>query len=148
MTAFGTKLSAKTLLAGEATGDIAVLDEPLSFWGGFDVAKGKIVDQNHPQVNKILSNKILVMPSGRGSSSASSILAESLRRKTGPLAVVLKEADAILVLGAMVAKELYAVGCPVVQVNENDWEDLRKCKSLSVIASENGEAELQLSFEP
>lgn len=83
----------RALLAGAAAGSALVLDEPLSFWGGLDPGTGKIVDQRHPQVGTAISGRVLVMPSGRGSSSSSSVLAESLRAGTGPAAVLLREPD-------------------------------------------------------
>ncbi len=54
------------------------------------------------------------MPHGRGSSSSSAILAEALRLGTGPAAIVLDENDSILVVGALVARELYEASCPIV----------------------------------
>ncbi len=56
------------------------------------------------------------MPAGRGSSSSSSVLAESLRLGTGPAAIVLSERDVIIAVGAIAAFELYGVVCPVVVV--------------------------------
>jgi uncharacterized protein len=55
-----------------------------------------------------------VMPSGRGSSSSSSVLAEAIRLGTAPLAILLAEPDNILVLGALVAGYLYDRTCPIV----------------------------------
>jgi len=57
---------------------------------------------------------VLVMPVGKGSSSASSILLEAVRLGTAPAAIVLAEPDAILALGAAVARELYGVSPAVV----------------------------------
>jgi predicted aconitase with swiveling domain len=57
---------------------------------------------------------VLVMPGGRGSSSSSSVLAETLRRGTGPVALVLSAADPILTVGAIVAEALYGIRCPIV----------------------------------
>ena len=34
------------LHGGEAAGELLVLDEPLSFWGGFDPQTGEIIDQH------------------------------------------------------------------------------------------------------
>ena len=66
---------ARTLVAGTAEGRALVLDEPLSFWGGIDPANGDIIDGRHPQHGANVAGRILVMPSGRGSSSSSSVLA-------------------------------------------------------------------------
>ena len=105
---------ARTLVPGTAEGRALVLDEPLSFWGGVDPETGDITDVRHPQHGVSVTGRILVMPSGRGSSSSSSVLAESIRAGTAPAAIVLGEADPILALGAIVARELYGKVIPVV----------------------------------
>jgi predicted aconitase with swiveling domain len=105
---------AQVLVPGTATGPAVVLEEPLSFWGGFDPATGRLVDPHHPQVGAALAGCVLVMPAGRGSSSSSSVLAEAVRAGTAPAAVVLGEPDPIVALGAIVAEELYGAGPPVV----------------------------------
>jgi len=107
---------ARTLVAGDAQGSALVLDEPLSFWGGVDPATGDIVDVHHPQRDANVAGRVLVMPSGRGSSSSSSVLAEAIRAGTAPVAIVLLEPDPILALGAIVARELYGRTIPVVVV--------------------------------
>ena len=104
----------RTLVAGTAEGRALVLDEPLSFWGGVDPETGDITDVRHPQHGASVTGRILVMPSGRGSSSSSSVLAESIRAGTAPAAIVLGEADPILALAAIVARELYGRVTPVV----------------------------------
>ena len=105
---------ARTLVAGEARGPALVLDEPLSFWGGVDPATGDIVDVHHPQRDANVAGHILFMPSGRGSSSSSSVLAEAIRAGPSPIAIVLTEPDPLLALGAIVARELYGRTIPVV----------------------------------
>lgn len=105
---------ARTLVAGEASGTALVLDEALSFWGGVDPATGEIVDARHPQRGANVAGRVLVMPSGRGSSSSSSVLAEAIRIGTAPAAIVLVEPDPIIALGSIVARELYGIAVPVV----------------------------------
>lgn len=106
--------SARALAPGLATGEVLVLAEPLSFWGGLDPETGTLIDAHHPQVGASLTATVLVMRSGRGSSSSSYVLAEAIRAGTAPAAVVLAEADPIVVLGAIVAQELYGISLPVV----------------------------------
>ena len=105
---------ARTLVAGTAEGRALVLGEPLSFWGGVDPATGDVIDARHAQHGANVAGAILVMPSGRGSSSSSSVLAEAIRAGTPPTAIVLGEADPILALGAIVARELYGLTMPIV----------------------------------
>lgn len=126
-------LTGLTLHAGSARGEVLHLDAPLSFWGGTD-RDGRIIDAHHPQHGVSVTGRVLVMTSGRGSSSSSYVLAEQLRRGTGPAAVVLAEADAIIALGAIVADELYSLATPVVQVAGNDLEALQSGVMVTVSA--------------
>lgn len=104
----------RTLAPGRAEGVALVLDGPLSFWGGIETETGRLKDVHHPQHDAIVTGRILVLPSGRGSSSSSSVLAETIRLGTGPAAIVLGESDPILALAAIVARELYGAEVPVV----------------------------------
>ena len=112
-------LAGRVLLAGEAAGSALVLEAPLSLWGGMDPRTGRISDHHHPQLGATITGKILVMPSGRGSSSSSSVLAEAIRLGTAPLAILLAEPDEILVLGALVAEYLYERTCPILALPES-----------------------------
>ncbi len=107
-------MPARALVDGSATGFAIVLDEPLSFWGGMDPGTGRVIDRRHPQAGAELAGRVLLMPSGRGSSSSSSVLAEAIRAGTSPAAIVLLEPDPIVALGAVVARELYGRTVPVV----------------------------------
>jgi predicted aconitase with swiveling domain len=102
------------VVSGSASGPALVLDEPLSLWGGLDALTGIIIDQRHPQRGVCISGTVVFMASGRGSSSASSVLAEAVRLGTAPVAFVLRESDEILALGSFVAEEMYGLGTPVV----------------------------------
>lgn len=102
-----------------------VLDEPLSFWGGINPGTGEVVDHRHPQLGAIVSDQVLVMPSGRGSSSSSSVLLESIRLGTAPAAIVVKIADPILVLSSIVADELYSRCLPVVTVPPSVYASIK-----------------------
>ena len=111
----------RELVAGGTSGPVVVLDEGLSFWGGFDPLTGRIVDRSHPQFGRRLTGALVCMPHGRGSSSSSSVLAESLRLGTGPAGLILSEPDQILVIGSLVAKMLYDVSCPIWVADPSEW---------------------------
>ncbi len=110
---------AHILVDGQASGPALVLAHALSLWGGLDPETGEIIDQRHPNLGDNVAGKVLVLPIGRGSSSASSILLEAVRQGKAPAAIVLAETDAILALGAAVAREMYDQA-PVVVVVEPD----------------------------
>lgn len=101
------------VVAGEAQGELVVLDEPLSLWGGFDPETGEIIDTSHPQTGVGLSGRIVAMPHGRGSSSSSAVLAEAMRLGTAPAGFLLAVPDGILSAGSIVGAMLYGVSCPI-----------------------------------
>lgn len=107
-------MEGRILVEGHATGPALVLAEPISLWGGLDPATGEIVEANHPQRGSVVTGTILVMPSGRGSSSSATVLAEAIRAGTAPAGIVLGEPDDIIVIGALVAAELYGIAIPVI----------------------------------
>ncbi|MFN8445944.1 MAG: DUF126 domain-containing protein [Caldilineaceae bacterium] len=106
-------LDAATLQPTTVEGEVVRI-APLSFWGGVDSSSGRIIDPHHPDCGLILTGKIVLMPRARGSSSSSSVLAECIRRGTAPRAIVLEEADPIILIGALVAEELYGLHMPVL----------------------------------
>ena len=109
-------IKGRVLVDGTASGAILRADEPLSFWGGLDSETGAIIDRRHPQAGAIVTGRILVMPSGRGSSSSSSVLAEAIRAGMAPAGIVMQTADGIVALGALVAAELYGTSIPVIVI--------------------------------
>ena len=117
-------IEGRALVEGDASGIVLRLEEPLSFWGGLDPATGRIVDRRHPTFGKSVKGRILAMPSGRGSSSSSSVLAEAIRAQTGPAGIVMTLPDGIVALGAMVAAELYGVVVPVMVVAPQIFESI------------------------
>jgi predicted aconitase with swiveling domain len=117
MTGPGPDLTARTLHPGTGAGEVLLLSEPLSLWGGSDPETGRITDKRHPQYGETLAGRVLVMPASRGSSSSASVLAEQLRRGVGPAAIIVGTVDTIVAVGALVAHELYTVDVPVVHLD-------------------------------
>ena len=102
------------MVGGTARGELLVLDQPLSLWGGLDPETGLITDVHHPQLGAELRGKIVSMAHGRGSSSASAILSEAMRQGNAPAGLILNEPDPILMIGSLVGRHLYDVECPIV----------------------------------
>jgi predicted aconitase with swiveling domain len=124
----------RTLVGGRASGVVLVLEEPLSFWGGLDPETGTLIDTHHPQRGAVLTDRILVMPSGRGSSSSSYVLAESIRAGRAPAAIVLREPDGIVALGAIVARELYGSTIPVIVLEPDAYGSIADGAAVEVLA--------------
>ena len=126
------------LAPGSAGGRTLVLAEPLSFWGGVSPATGVVVDTHHPQVGESVVGRVLVLPRGRGSSSSSSVLAETIRNAVGPAAILLAASDPILALGSLVAAELYGIRTPVAVLGAAAYAACAAARVLTVAVDERG----------
>lgn len=134
---FFQMIQGRVVIAGDAQGEIIFTDEPLSFWGGFDAKTGEIIDQRHKLWRQNVRGKIFALPYARGSSTGSGLLVEGIRVGTAPAAMILAQPDAILSLGAIVARELYDKTMPLVVVDEKEFAQLSSARSVQVKA--NGE---------
>ena len=130
-----SELSGTWLVEGAIQGEVLRLDEPLSFWGGFDAVAGEIIDRSHPQYGVSLAGKVVAMPGSRGSSGTPGVLGESLRRGTGPAALVLTSADVNIVVGAITAEALYESTCPVMLVDQDQFDSLTTGMAVTAIWS-------------
>ena len=66
----------KVLLEGNPSAEALVSQEPLSFWGGVDVASGAVLDIHHDLCGENVTGKVLCLPYDRGSCSGSGVLIE------------------------------------------------------------------------
>ncbi len=124
------------LLAGDAKGTVVKLTEPLNAWGGLDPDTGIIVHHSHPQRGESVAGRVLVMPQSRGSGTNAQIFAQALANRHGPVAVVLESADYVVCVGAVVADELYGVGCPVVTAPAEDYARIADGDAVTLRARE------------
>ena len=105
------------LVAGatqQVTGRLAFSKTGLSFWGGVDPVTGIVIDERHPLCGRLITDTILAIPSGRGSCTASQIVLELVLNNTAPRAIVLKDRDAVVAVGALVAREFFGAIPPLI----------------------------------
>ncbi|MFQ6123766.1 MAG: aconitase X swivel domain-containing protein [Candidatus Heimdallarchaeota archaeon] len=114
------RIRCHSLMKGFAQGVALVTSQPICFWGGLDPKTGIIMERDHELRGKSVVEKILVFPSGKGSSTASAILLESVRCGTAPAAIVNLKTEPILVVGAIIAQKLYGHTLPIVDTPELD----------------------------
>ena len=142
MTASGAEIArGRALHPGDGAG-VALGIGPLSFWGGVDWHDGRIIDVHHAQHGETVAGRVLVMPHGRGSSSAAVVLAETIRNGSGPVAVVTRSTELILLVGAMAAVELYGRSCPILELDAEAFEGVAALGAvpLRVVCDGDGDA--------
>jgi predicted aconitase with swiveling domain len=119
-------LIGKPVVAGSAEGRALVSNEPLSFWGGLCPETGEIIDRRHEQSGAVVTGRVFVFPSGKGSSTASAVLLEAIRTGVAPVAVINLKVDPILALGSIVADEMYGQAMPIVVLAEKDFFTIKQ----------------------
>lgn len=101
-----------------------VCNVALSFWGGVHPETGVIMDAHHPQCGESVAGKVVVMPSSRGSCTGSAVLLGLALIGKAPAALVFREAEDVLTLGAIVANTMYGAAIAVVRLDAQSYDHL------------------------
>lgn len=120
------------VVRGQARGQLVVTAQPLSFWGGLDPATGEVIDRRHDLSGQCLTGRVLAVPHGRGSCSASGVLLEAICNGTGPIAILTSRIDPIIGLGLILADELHRIVVPVNVLNPPDFARLRTGQTVEI----------------
>ena len=107
---------ARQIVPGGAEGEILVCAEALSFWGGVDPDSGAIIDVHHADHGACVSGKVLLMPTSRGSCSGSGVLLQLALAGRAPAALVFREGEQVLTLGALVSDRLFGRPVPTLRL--------------------------------
>jgi cis-L-3-hydroxyproline dehydratase len=134
-----------SILAGSAEGHPIATQEALSFWGGVDPATGRVIDVHHPLQGVCLTDRILFMPTSRGSCSGSGVLLDLVLTGRAPAALVFCEEENVLTLGALVAAEMFGKPLPVLRLARPDFETLSTAQRIAI--SDNAIASETLAVE-
>lgn len=113
---------AQIIVPGVAQGDVLVCGSGVSFWGGVDIATGRIVDPHHDQCGESLVDRVVFMPTSRGSCSGSSMLLDLALNDRAPATLIFHESEDILTLGSVVARGLFQRPIPIIRLTESEYE--------------------------
>jgi predicted aconitase with swiveling domain len=119
-------LIGRPVVAGSAEGLALVSREPLSLWGGLSPRTGEIIDRRHELSGAMAAGRVFVFPQGKGSSTSSATLLESIKAGVAPAAIINLRVDSILALGSIVADELYHRALPIVVLSEKDFFSIKQ----------------------
>ena len=128
------KVLNSTLLVGNnARGPILHCQEGLSFWGGVDPDTGTIIDVHHSKHGASLSGKVVLMPTSRGSCSGSGVLLQLARNGNAPAALVFREKENILTLGAIISTQLFNSPLSVVRLEPTIYSALANADEAKIL---------------
>ncbi|TFG00686.1 MAG: DUF126 domain-containing protein [Promethearchaeota archaeon] len=105
----------RKIYKGTAEGQALVTKDGISFYGGVDPDTGEVVEVGHELEGQSVSGKILVFPSGKGSTVGSYTMYRMMKNNTAPAAIVNSEIDTIIAVGCIISE----IPC-VDKININD----------------------------
>lgn len=118
-----TDIKCRMISKGREEGECIVTSESISFLGGVDPKTGTVIDKKHELYGQCITDKILVIPSGKGSTVGSYVIYQMAKNDTAPKAIICQKAEPIIAIGAIISK-IPMVDNPEVDI-VNSLEDVR-----------------------
>ena len=109
-------IQGRRIVPGRVRGEAVVSGAPLCFLSEFNPLTGRVIDPAHPLWQRVLTGKILVIPSTKGSSGNPMHLRVACLEGKAPLALVNTEIDPLSALACVVNQ------IPMMEISEQDLE--------------------------
>jgi predicted aconitase with swiveling domain len=98
------QLKGRIIYKGKTEGEALVTSQPISFYGGVDPATGIIIEKGHELQGQSVKGKILVFPTGKGSTVGSYTLYRMKKNGTAPAGMINKECETVVAVGVIISE--------------------------------------------
>ena len=98
------KLRGRKIYKGQARGEALITSENISFYGGVDPDTGLITEKDHELEGKSIAGKVVVFPTGKGSTVGSYTLYRLKKNGKAPAAIVNKKCDLVVAVGCIISE--------------------------------------------
>jgi len=98
------QLKGRIIYKGKAEGEALATSQPISFYGGVDPSTGTVIEKGHELQGQSVKGKILVFPTGKGSTVGSYTLYRMKKNGTAPAGMVNKECETVVAVGAIISE--------------------------------------------
>lgn len=98
------QLLARIIFSGQASGKALVTSQAISFFGGVDPDTGIVVERSHELEGHSVAGKVLVFPTGKGSTVGSYTLYRLKHNGLAPAAIVNAQCETITAVGCIIAE--------------------------------------------
>ena len=98
------KWQGRTIYKGQASGEALVTGMGISFFGGVDPVSGVVVERGHELEGQSIGGKVLVFPTGKGSTVGSYTLYRLKMAGKAPAAIINAECETITAVGCIIAE--------------------------------------------
>lgn len=97
-------LLGRCIFSGTALGEALVTSQAISFFGGVDPETGIVVERGHDLEGNCITGKVLVFPTGKGSTVGSYTLYRLKHNGLAPVAILNSECETIIAVGCIIAE--------------------------------------------
>lgn len=111
----------RIIKAGTAEGTALVSPAPISFLGGVDPDSGVIIEPGHPLEGTSAAGRILVFPTGKGSTVGSYTIYRMAKNGTAPAGIICAQSETIVAVGAIIAGIPMVDRVPIELIATGDW---------------------------
>ena len=94
----------RSICPGNAEGEALVTSMGISFFGGVDPDSGVVVEKGHELEGRSIAGKVLVFPTGKGSTVGSYTLYRLCKAGKAPIAILNAECEPITAVGCIIAE--------------------------------------------
>jgi uncharacterized protein len=98
------RLEGREIYAGAVEGIALVSRMGISFFGGVDPDSGVVVEKGHDLEGQSIAGKVLVFPTGKGSTVGSYTLYRLKQNGCAPLAIINRECETITAVGCIISE--------------------------------------------
>ena len=98
------QLRGRIIYKGEVEGEALVTSQPISFYGGVDPSTGIVIEKGHELQGQSVKGKILVFPTGKGSTVGSYTLYRMKKNGTAPAGMINRECETVVAVGAIISE--------------------------------------------
>ncbi len=121
------ELKGRIISKGIAEAEALTTTQPISFYGGVDPETSEILEKGHELQGKRIKDKILVFPTGKGSTVGSYTLYRLKKGGIAPAGIINRECETVVAVGAIISE------IPCV-----DEVDISQIKTGDIVRIENG----------
>jgi predicted aconitase with swiveling domain len=121
-------LQGRLIKAGQAEGVALVSPEPMGFFGMIDTETGIVIEVGHPLEGESVAGRVLVFPTGKGSTVGSYSLYRLSKAGLAPVAIINLESEPIVAVGAIISE--------IPMVDQVDIEQIRSGDLVTIDGAE------------
>jgi hypothetical protein len=111
----------RVIKAGQAEAEALVTSEPIGFLGGVDGETGRVTERGHPLEGMSVAGKVLVFPTGKGSTVGSYVIYQLAVKGLAPAAILNAESEPIVAVGAIIGDVPMVDHLPIREIRTGDW---------------------------